>query len=95
MRNDAWNAVESRNAQIVFLVESAQTECDSALDGRTSVDVFQLLVPRVDEILAHQVYHLVRKMRLVPSLWTMIPVAVMSTKGPYESAMIPYFITKF
>jgi hypothetical protein len=50
MRSEAWNGIDSRNAETDFLVELAQTECDITLDNRILADVFDLTAPRVHEI---------------------------------------------
>jgi hypothetical protein len=50
MRGEEWNAIESRHAQIVFLVEFAQVECDITLDRRTLANLSQLSPPRIHEI---------------------------------------------
>jgi hypothetical protein len=50
MRSEEWNAIESRYAQIVFLIEFAQTECDIALDNWILANIFQLTPHRVHEI---------------------------------------------
>jgi hypothetical protein len=47
MRNDAYNAIEPRNADIVFIVEFDQNECDIALDNQTPADRFQFPISRV------------------------------------------------
>jgi hypothetical protein len=49
-RSEAWNEIDSRNAETDFLVEFAQTECNIPLDSRTIADLFQLTTPRVHEI---------------------------------------------
>lgn len=50
MRNEAWNAIDARNSQIVFLISFAESECGISLDNRTLADIFQLTPPRVHQI---------------------------------------------
>jgi hypothetical protein len=50
MRSEAWNGIDSRNAQNIFLVEFTQTESGITLDNRILVGLFQFRVPRLHEI---------------------------------------------
>jgi hypothetical protein len=50
VRREPLKAIYSRNAQIIILVEMAQTECGITMNNRNPANVFQLTPPRVHEI---------------------------------------------
>jgi uncharacterized alpha-E superfamily protein len=50
MPTETWNSIDSRYAQIVFLVEFAKIEYDVILDNRTLAHFFQLTAPRIHDI---------------------------------------------
>jgi hypothetical protein len=52
LRSESWNALDSRNAQLVFLEEFARTECGIPLDSGHLSDPFNLTRERVCKILS-------------------------------------------
>jgi hypothetical protein len=52
LRSESWNALDSRNAQLVFLQGFARTECGIPLDSGHLSDVFNLTRERVRKILS-------------------------------------------
>jgi hypothetical protein len=52
LRSEVWNALDSRNAQLVFLDEFARVECGKPLNSGHLADVFDLTRDRVRRVLA-------------------------------------------
>jgi hypothetical protein len=52
LRSESWNALDSRNAQLVFLEAFARTECGIPLDSGHLSEVFNLTREHVRKILS-------------------------------------------
>jgi hypothetical protein len=56
LRSEAWNGLDSRNAQLTFLDGFARTDCAVPLDSGHLEDIFNLICDCVRKVLAKSKY---------------------------------------